>query len=295
MYKFIAATCLAASALASPLAAQDAVTPVEEALDPMIDGGEDIIVSGERGERHAQARQQAREISPRPASVQAPLARMQAPVCPGVFGAATNTAYEIIGRIRSNAERIGHEVIRGEPCAANVIVAFVDNPQDEFEQLRADYHYTVRGLDYWDAKRVREQRGPVLAWNVTATMTRDGVAGFGNPPTFSSTAISRTELGVRNDIGISVVMIRRDAIANMDTIAIADYVTMRALAQTRTPEGATQLGTILELFEEGVEAPPYRLTAFDVAYLTSLYSDQANTPSRLALRNVGRLMERQAE
>jgi len=291
MRKLITAAAIAATALATPALAQDAVTSVEQQLDPALDGGEDIVVSGERGEIHSQAREQAREITPRPGSNAAPLARMQAPVCPGVFGAELQTAYQIIGRIRSNAERIGHEVIRGEPCAANVIVAFVDDPQDEFEQLRDANHYTVRNLDYWDAKRVREQQGPVMAWNVTATMSRDGISGFGQPPTFSSTAISRTELGVRNEIGISVVLISRDAIADMDTIAVADYVTMRALAQTRVPEGATQLGTILELFEPGVEAPPYRLTAFDEAYLRSLYRNQANTPSRLALRDVGRLME----
>lgn len=291
MRKLITAA-LTASALATPALAQDGAMPAEHGPDPALAGGEDIVVLGERGEIHAQAREQALAITPRPGSHAAPLARMQAPVCPGVFGAELQAAYQIIGRIRTNAERIGHKVIRGEPCAANVIVAFVDDPQDEFEQLRDANHYTVRALDYWDAKRVREQHGPVMAWNVTATMSRDGISGFGQPPTFSSTAISRTELGVRNDIGISVVLIRRDAIADMDTIAVADYVTMRALAQTRVPDGATRLGTILELFEPGVEAPPYRLTAFDEAYLTSLYRDQANTPGRLALRDVGALMER---
>ncbi|WP_338243353.1 hypothetical protein [Aurantiacibacter hainanensis] len=290
----IAAT-LAVSAIAAPVAAQDAVTPVEEALDPEIEGGQDIIVSGERAERHEQAREQARAITPRSGSVQAPLARLHAPVCPGVYGAATDTAYEIIGRIRSNAERIGHEAVRGEACHANVIVAFVDDPRDYFEQLREADHETVRGLDYWAAKQVRQQEGRVLAWNVTATISRDGISGFGQPPTFSSTAISRTELGVREDIGISVVLIPRSAIEGMDTIAIADYVTMRALAQTRVPEGATQLGTILELFEDDVEAPPFRLTSFDEAYLTSLYRQQANTPSHLALRDVGRLMESQGQ
>ena len=293
MRPLLFAAALSTSALASPLAAQDAVSQVEETLETEVEGGQDIIVSGERGEIHAQAREQAREITPPTGSVQAPLARMQDPVCPGVFGAETQTAYEIIGRIRSNTERVGHSVIRGEECAANVIVAFVDDPADEFEQLRDADHYTVRALDYWAAKRVREQEGPVRAWNVTATMSRDGIGSNGRPPTFQSTAISRLELGVREDIGISVVMIDRDAIAGMDTVAIADYVTMRALAQTRTPEGATRLGTILELFEPDVEAPPFRLTSFDEAYLTSLYSNQANTPSQIALRDVGRLMESQ--
>ncbi|WAT17702.1 hypothetical protein OZN62_12400 [Aurantiacibacter sp. MUD11] len=280
---------------AAPLAAQDAITEVEQALDPEVEGGQDIVVTGELGEMHSQAREQARDITPRGGSVAAPLARMQRPVCPGVFGAETRTAYEIIGRIRSNAERIGHEVIRGEPCTANVIVAFVDDPHDEFEQLRDADHYLADGLSFWDAKRVRETESPVLAWNVTTMRNRDGIASNGNPPTFASTAISRTELGVREDIDVSVVMIRRDAIEGLDTIAIADYVTMRALAQTLTPEGATELGTILELFNEDVEAPPFRLTAFDEAYLTSLYREQANAPSRVALRDVGRLMERGSE
>lgn len=289
------AGCAALTLVAAPLSAQDAATPVEDTLDAQVEGGEDIVVSGELGEMHSQAREQARDITPRGGSVSAPLARMQRPVCPGVFGAETQTAYEIIGRIRSNAERIGHEVIRDEACTANVIVAFVDDPHDEFEQLRSANHYLADGLSYWDAKRVRETEGPVLAWNVTTMRSRDGIASSGNPPSFASTAISRTELGVREDIEMAVVMIRRDAIEGLDTIAIADYVTMRALAQTRPPEGATELGTILELFVEDVEAPPFRLTAFDEAYLTSLYRGQANAPRNLALRDIGQLMERRGE
>lgn len=295
MSRIFTPVALALTLAASPLAAQQSASEIEETLDPTIEGGEDIVVSGDRGEMHAQAREQARDITRPDGSIAAPLARMQAPVCPGVFGAETQTAYQIIGRIRSNAERIGHEVIRGEPCTANVVVAFVDDPHDEFEQLRGARHYLAHGLDFWDAKRVRETEGPVLAWNVTTMRNRDGIASSGRPPTFQSTAISRTELGVREDIEISVVMIRRDAIAGMDTLAIADYVTMRALAQTEPPEGATELGTILELFDDSVEAPPFRLTAFDEAYLTSLYRQQANTPSRLALRDVGPLMERRGE
>lgn len=291
----LALAALALTMGAAPLAAQDSAAEAEFELDPTLEGGQDIVVTGEREELEAQARDQALTITPRDLSHAAPLARMTRPVCPGIYGATEETAYEIIGRLRSNADRIGHSAVRGRACSPNVIVAFVDDPLAEFNDLRDNHHELVDGLDYWAAKRVREQDGDVLAWNVTIMKNRDGIGSDGRPPVFETTSSGRLELGVREDIEASVVMIRRDAIEGLDTIAIADYVTMRALARTEPTEGTTQLGTILELFDESVEAPPYRLTAFDEAYLTSLYRQDANTPSRLALRDVGALMVRRGE
>ena len=298
----IAAFIAASMLFAMPAAAQEspsdslpqtrAETDQQDEPDRQVPAGEAIVVQGERGELHVEAREQARAITPRTASIASPLARMQRPVCPGVFGAEEASALQIISRIRRNAELVGLEALRGVPCDANVVIAFVDDPLAEFEQLRSAKHYLADGLDFGEAKRVREIEGPVLAWNVVTTRTRDGMLASGDPPVFASTAISRTELGVREDIEISVVMIQRDRVAGLDPVAIADYATMRALAKTDPPETATTFGTVLELFSDGVEAPPYELTAFDIAYLTSLYRSQANQPASLAMRDVGDLMER---
>ncbi len=272
----------AALAGAVPAAAQDAAGP----------GDDTILVEGEREGRNREARDQAREITSRPGSVAAPLARFQRPICPGVFGASEESARLMIDRILHNAERVGLETVDGEGCTANIVVAFVDDPQDEFRQLRTANHYLADGLSFWDAKRVTEQEGPVLAWNVTITRTRDGqLPPRGKPPVYETTASGRTDLGVREDIEVSVVMVRRDAVGTMDAVTLADYATMRALAQTEPPHGDTAFGTVLTLFDEGAAAPD-RLTDFDLAYLTSLYRSAPNTPSRMALDDVGRLMER---
>jgi hypothetical protein len=69
---------------------------------------------------------------------------------------------------------------------------------------------------------------------------------------------------------------------------------MRALAFTRETSGEPAADTILSLFDgEGPE--PERLTAFDLAYLESLYDGLPNMPAQSKLANVSEHMERLAE
>jgi len=266
-----------AAAIAAPLAAQDTDTS--------------IVVEAER-ERNRDARSQARAITPRDPAVTAPIARFQDPVCPGVWGLDEESARFIIDRIMYNAQRIGLDVPEEEGCAANVIIAFVPDPHAEFAAMREESHPLVSGIDLWERKRVADQTGPVLAWNTIATLTSDGQSrSGGGQPTFESTQIGRTGLATRRDIVSSVVFIQRDAIADKDGVAVADYATMRALVKTRPPEEGTSFGTVLSLFDENNATSPDRLSQFDLAYLTSIYASRANSPSRMALGNVGALME----
>lgn len=270
---------LASLCLAAPLAAQDG---------PAQDQNADIVVEGAR-ERDRAAQSQARSITPRDHVISAPIARFQDPVCAGVWGLGEESARLVIDRIMYNAERIGLEVDENEGCSANVIVGFVADPHEEFQGLRDVNHALVSGLDLSERKRVADQTGPAIAWNATMTRTADGQGRSGT--TFDSTQIGRTQLGTREDIVASVVFIQRDAIANLDGVAVADYATMRALVKTLPPEEETAFGTVLSLFDQGNATAPDRLTPFDLAYLTSIYSGRANMPSRMALGNVGSLME----
>ena len=277
---------LAAAALASG-------TPVLAEDDPR----DSIVVTGEveAGEvDRAEVRQQSRAITPRGAVINQPLARFQAPLCPGVWGLSGESAQFIIDRIYHNAEEAGLELDERAGCPANLIVAFVADPQAEFEAMvRAD-HFMIDPLPFEDRQAVRATQGPALAWHLVSTRTRDGQTRRGRPPVFDSTAISRLETGRRLDIEFAMVMIDADLLVDLDGLALADYATMRALARTRPVElDAAGSATILALFDDPVRSAQ-SLTAFDRAYLASLYAGPANQPGQYALRDVGERMEEEA-
>ncbi len=284
-------------AIATAMLAWSAVAPAQDSppqdSSPRESSAEDdtIVVEGQRETEAMEVRRQAQTITPRGAVQGEPLARFQQPICPGVWGLSGESAQIIIDRIYFNAEQIGLELDEEAGCAANVIVAFVPDPQEEFAQLRAVNHDLVAGLSYWERKRIAGQQGPALVWNVVTTRTSDGQTRMGDPPIFDTTQASRLTSGTRRDLELSMVMIASDAIADLDGIAVADYATMRTLARTRPPgEGEAAYGTILSLFDDPANAPA-QLTDFDRAYLASLYSGRANLPGQYALRNVDDLME----
>lgn len=275
---------LAAAAFASS-------TPVLAAEDPR---EPDIVVTGEveAGSVDAgEVRHQARAVTPRGGSINEPLARFQSPVCVGVWGLSGESAAFVIDRLYYNAEAAGIAVDDRPGCAANVILAFVADPEAEFARLVEARHPLVNGLTVDDRNRLARVTGPALAWYLVTTRTASGEGRSGHPPVFDSTQTTRLTT-TRRDMELAVVMIDSDRLADLDALALADYATMRALARTRTVEqGENPTATVLALFDDPVRAPQ-ALTEFDRAYLASLYAGPANLPGQYALRDIDERMER---
>lgn len=296
-----------AMALCAPAAAQDGgETGAQDAPS-----GNDIVVEGERTDRREVLRT-TRDITRRPRADGDPVARFQREVCPGVWGLSPENAQLVIDRIYDNAERAGIPVNEEAECGANLWVIFVDDPAATFAQLREDSEFLVDGLSRLDVRRVESQEGPVRAWNIVTTRNREGeivTSGFENAagtaqgrtgsvgvPNNPVTQMSRLDSAVRLDLEMSVMLVQRSAIADLDAFALADYATMRLLAQTEPPERENVSDTVLTLFSPDAEGfPPDRLTAFDRAYLQSVYDSSPTRPNRLALRNVRSNMERELE
>ena len=98
-------------------------------------------------------------------------------------------------------------------------------------------------------------------------------------------------LSVRMDIDLSLVMIARQALADVDAYALADYATMRAFTETEEPEKAVGFESILTLFSDQREVT--RLSAFDRGYLRSLYKANAHRPARVGLASLSPHIERE--
>ncbi|MDE1467735.1 hypothetical protein [Aurantiacibacter sp. D1-12] len=277
-------TACSLSLLALPAAAQDAGDP---------EGDNTIIVEGTLDQETV--RNQARDITNRRGTTSEPLSRFNRPICPGVWGLQPENAQLVIDRIYDNAERAGAQLGAEAGCSANLWVIFVDDPHATFAQLRDENAFLVRGLNVWQRNRVAEQQGPTIAWSTSEISNSDGITAAPDSPTNENYTMSRLDTGVRKDMLLSVVLIDRSVLGELDAYAVADYATMRLLAETRPPEEGAEFNTILSLFDGDMvsETSPLRMSAFDRAYLQDLYRGRGTTPANRAHSGVGALMEQE--
>ncbi|RIV85688.1 hypothetical protein [Aurantiacibacter zhengii] len=296
---------------AAPLLGAVGLSLAAPVLAQQTDPGNDIVVEGERTDRREVLRT-TRDITQRPGSDSEPVPRFQREICPGVWGLAPDNAQLVIDRIYDNAERAGIAINEEEGCGANIWVIVVDDPAATYAQLREENEFLVQDLSDLDKRLVERQEGPVRAWNITSTRNREGQAiasgadvaatmalsrsGSVGEPNNPVSQMSRLHSAVRLDLEMSVMLIQRSAIGEVDAFALADYATMRLLAHTEPPERENVSDTVLTLFSPDAEpGQPDRLTAFDRGYLRAVYDSTATRPYRLALRNVRRNMERELQ
>lgn len=289
-----------ALALAAPLHAQTDQGQAKSALAPSLIGegaprpDDAIVVTGKTEAKPAEIREQARVITRQSAKFNYPLAMIQSPVCPGIVGMPANMGEIMVDRMRFNAERVGLTLAPLGNCTPNILVIFVRNGQGVIKDLSKKAGGLLDGIKFADLKELLAERGPVHAWVVTETRSRQGDTIQGDNewdmtkiPTLNiAQSQSHIFLAHRIDINKAVVMIDIAAIDGMGVVQLADYATMRAFAATNPVKGDAAASTILGLFDPGV-ARPRELTDFDLAYLRTVYEgvDSLNAASKLASIN----------
>jgi len=283
----IVAACLAA--LPAPALAQE-----QSETD-------DIVVTGRAEQPPArEVSRQAREITQGGDFLHAPLARFEDRLCPGIIGLKPEFASLMIDRIRYNAQQLDMWMGDDTGCSPNFIVAFVPDGKAELAQLQEKHHYLFTPMATADRKELMAEDGPVRVWTTTQMRSRDGMPiarreSLTDPPTVSMwSAHSKIYVPVREDITSVVVLFDLDDVKGKSLVQLADYATMRGLARTRPVDGEGRaMDTILSLFDTSA-SPPLELTAFDRAYLGSLYSSIANLPGAVKIGGINRHLRLQA-
>lgn len=312
-FRACAMSCAAlAAALISTVPAAAQTAP---ASDP------NIVVTGEREPANeAQVTEQARNISIIGSPLDNPLPRFEGWICPGVLGLKADAAAFVIQRIRYNAEQYSLRLAEDDgTCEPNLIVAFVDDAQNQLVQLAKSQGYMLAGLSIDQRGELLDAPGAARVWVNTLTRTNTGMpvptqrdassapertisydAESGAPVRVTmppvatgSASHSRIYFPTREDIVSVLVLFDRNQVGGKTLLQLADYATMRSLAFTRETRGEVSAGTILSLFD-GNGPKPERLTAFDLAYLDSLYDGLPNMPAQSKLANVNEHLARQA-
>jgi hypothetical protein len=285
-------------ALASPAFAQpDFGSPAAPA--PAASGGNgEIIVQRGRPQdvSRADAHRQALAITAPFDYLESPLARFEDRLCPGIVGLQTEFAMMMIDRIRDNANQLGIR-LHDDGCSANFIVQFSPDSQATMQGL-VDRHPAIFQFLPPDERADMLAPGPVHVYTSIELRTRDGmpttrVRDMTRPPTSQQQmAHSRIYTAMRRDITSVTIVIDSDEVGGMSVGQLADYVTMRGLAQTR-PADNLAMGSILSLFHP-TGPYPEELTDFDRAYLRALYDWIPNLPAAMKLGNINRELNRLA-
>jgi hypothetical protein len=192
----------------------------------------------------------------------------------------------VVERVRANAAGFGLDLADPEDCKPNIIIAFLADGRDYLQRLAADRSHLFAELQPGERRHLLEDDGPARAWLRTVVRTRDGLLvgrsdDLVQPPQAGMwSAHSRIYHRVRFDIESAMVLVDRAATEGLTPQQLADYATIRALAEHH-PEDAASHGSILTLFEE--ESAPTALTAYDRAFLTELYQGMPNLPASARL------------
>ena len=216
-------------------------------------------------------------------AVDAPLARFENPICPGIVGLQVESAEMLVWRIRENLEAFGRRLAPPETCEANLLVMFVPSAQRTIDSLRRSDAWLFTDMRADDRNRLFQETGPVRVVLRVVPRTRDGVVISRRdnlvdvPQAPMWMAHSKIYSAVRNDIVSAQVLIDRDAARDLTIFQLADYITFRALTHSLPETPEARAASIRSLFDEGASRPN-ELTDFDKAFLGELYSGMPNLP-----------------
>jgi hypothetical protein len=265
---------LAASALA--------VLPVvAQVADPEDDA---IIVQGERPYSEKEVKSLARKLGAN-IDLLRPIPRFNDPLCLDVAGLKDEYRDRFARRLIENAKRADIRVAK-EGCRPNAMVMFAEDSRSQLESLRKRNRFLFGEMPRSEFRDLLNSRDGVYAWQINeviglSELPFDSNSGFGvGTPVNRTLEVGRLNPPIRIVTRSSVVVIERSQLGGKTPEQLADYATMRLVAPTVELPAGTVAGpqTIMTLFSDPANAPA-ELTAFDSAYLESVYNIRVNGPS----------------
>jgi hypothetical protein len=236
------------------------------------------------------------------------LARWDIPVCVSVQGLPADASAQVKARVEEVAKALK---VRVQPkgCKANIQVFFTDQPQALMDRVAVEHEEM---LGYWhrtDRDKLKTVTHPIQAWYVTATngsggntagmtFAFNGSGGTGAAPTMGPRGTSGrqqqgetyddedtlrmpTGCGDRPAFTSCLASVFRNVLVVVDTGkvkaqtpgAVADYVSLLAMAQPRSLDACNTLPSVIDMFAKacGGRDGSDGLSRADVAYLTALY------------------------
>jgi hypothetical protein len=250
-----------------------------------------IVVTGRTPES---AQRFIEQLSTAPATADQ-LARWDHSICTAIAGLPQRQGEFIADRIAQRANAVG--LTPGAPgCVPNVsVIVTADSDalaQRMYAQNRDVFAYqqatNITTLGQAELDDFLHTPRPVRWWHVSERLSADGMAlsgdssqgGMMNAPAVRSSG-SRLQADTREDLNRAIIIVDARRVGSVQLAALADYISMVALAQINPNAQVSGYPSILSLFasRRASEAAPTAMTDWDTAYLDGLYHSTRNAHS----------------
>ncbi|WP_292053339.1 hypothetical protein [Brevundimonas sp. UBA5866] len=232
------------------------------------------------------------------------LARWNDPVCVGVVNLGQDLSQYLIDRISDVAADLG--VRTGQPgCKANVHIVATDQPREVAARFMSDRKrdlipnatgVTNRAMRH----HFTESDAPIRWWYLSeVVVTQTGQRAFrmpgdtpmedgrGEEVIFVPKTAPRLTEPYSDSMRQTYIIIDPTQLTHMNSLQLADYLAVVALAQISPTADTESYNSILNAVDDSSAAPS--LTQWDRAYLSGLYSatqtPASNAASRLHIRS----------
>jgi hypothetical protein len=235
---------------------------------------QDIVVEGTR-QSDKQIRDYVSALTAAPAFGQ--IGRFYDAVCPVAIGLPTAQRTAIVERMRLVSAAAN---IRVAPtgCTPNVFVIVAPDRQAAIRFLAQHYPAYFSGMSARQIARLAATPSSASAWQISTRLSADGQilkkgGGTGFYILENSNAPSRVKAATIPAFVASVVVIDLQAAAGLTVTQLADYATMRTLADTMPSRAAgVAAPSILTILDKAPDQlVPLTLSHWDLAYLKALY------------------------
>lgn len=257
----------------------------------------DIIIDGRRLEEVAT--EFVDEVADPPGHTH--ISRWNSAMCISMVNMRAPYGQLFVDRVASHATELDVDI--GAPgCTPNVVIVATQNGRATAEHLVEEAGLSFRPTDgptnpsRAALRTFRTSDAPVRWWNVGMPVSRDsGEPAFrprgGPAPTVNVYAGSRLTSSIRYDMQAVIVVVDLSRTGGLSMSALADYVSMVALAQINPETDVRGVDTILNAFEN--PATTQGLSDWDQSYLEALYSGEANRFNRRQQRSelIGSLVQ----
>jgi hypothetical protein len=239
-----------------------------------------IVVEGQRN-RDAQIRELIEALPPTRSDGH--YSRFEEGACPALLGVPPHQRALAAERIRAVAAA-GGVPVAGAKCLTNVLVIVTPDKKRLIAQLAKQYPSYFSELSKREISSLLKGSGPSALWHRKELYRSDGRARFAAGSVDyldrrSTEGASRLRDLAHPAFTGSILIVESAALDGLTTTQLADYAAMRAFTGAdpeRLPGG--KVSTILTVLETPMGAEvPNSLTAWDIAFLKSLYKSSPNS------------------
>jgi hypothetical protein len=268
-----------------------------------------ITVTGQKLEKK-EAKQQSRAFIGQTTTTSFnQYARRDRPVCPRVMGIDPSYAQLVETKIRAIA-KVADVKVEAVDCGPNLFVLFTTDSNGLMAVLRKAKPSLFSSVNVRDRSALYNDPLPMRWWHSTKPVGSDGNVVKIETITIGEGQSTEALVSRNNGTGSlidtnfvinltgSVVVVDIGKATGYPLDSIAAYAAMVSLSQVKPEKAHAKLPSILAMFGEG-KSPgdaPRDLTAFDYAYVRSLYEIPPNRPgsvqkSQLATKMAVKLSE----